>query len=379
MPIPGEAWGAINKYEKPKVGGREFDVRETLVTNAMSDAANEMFVPKVNVSEELYAAILRKESDTIVPVGSKTEPLSRFRCYVFSGPYSEIPFDLTTLGYSNPSSQAQVKLDDLTTEMFPVFTCKNKDLSDRLKGNKEGYIVKVVYGNRENLSEPLIVDVTSFAPLVPESSKLTITQFRTNTNNGTSRNATFQRQTTATGQQTTSANVNRNDRFRRRSLATFNNQSLSLNWPTPGRQINIDFGKTVVPSTIGTNKIRFRFHRGIDISGKLNEDVFSAAKGVIVAATRGRNFGLYVRIRSRKNNKVFDTIYAHLNKISVRVGQKVGENQKIGELGSTGNSVGPHLHFELRFGNAVRDPIPHFRNSPVPIYSPLPDTQRRVQ
>ena len=230
MPIPGEAWGEINKYEKSKVGERDFDVRETLVTNAMNDAANKIFEPNINPSEELYAVILRKESDTIVPNGSATPALARFRCYVFSGPHAEIPFSLEVLGYSNPSSRSQVKVDDLTTEMMPIFTCKNKSLSDSLKGAQEGTIVKVLYGNRDNLSDPIIVDTTSFPPLVPESSKKTIEQFSNNIKKGVLRTDGFASEL-VNGEPVSSQNANKNDRFRKLSLSSFNNKSLQLNWP----------------------------------------------------------------------------------------------------------------------------------------------------
>ena len=55
------------------------------------------------------------------------------------------------------------------------------------------------------------------------------------------------------------------------------------------------------------------------------------------------------------------TYYAHLNRIFIRQGESVGQGQRIGTVGSTGNSTGPHLHFEIRQNNIQRNPFGFLR------------------
>ena len=53
----------------------------------------------------------------------------------------------------------------------------------------------------------------------------------------------------------------------------------------------------------------------------------------------------------------YSTYYAHLSSILVRPGESVARGQRIGSVGNTGNSTGPHLHFEIRYGHALRNPF----------------------
>lgn len=93
------------------------------------------------------------------------------------------------------------------------------------------------------------------------------------------------------------------------------------------------------------------FHGGVDFRGKTGDEVAATADGVVQKAKYAKGYGKYVVIKHKKGYK---TLYAHLSKISVAKGQKVVAGEKIGELGSTGRSTGPHLHYEIiRYGRRI--------------------------
>jgi murein DD-endopeptidase MepM/ murein hydrolase activator NlpD len=106
-----------------------------------------------------------------------------------------------------------------------------------------------------------------------------------------------------------------------------------------------------------------RMHRGIDIAGPVGTPIQAAADGVvIVAGWSSGGFGNLVEIRHSDGTV---TRYAHNSRMSVSVGQTVRQGQQIAEMGSTGNSTGSHLHFEIRpGGGGAVNPIAH-----LPAYS----------
>ncbi|MFJ7045503.1 transglycosylase family protein [Streptomyces sp. NPDC101112] len=103
------------------------------------------------------------------------------------------------------------------------------------------------------------------------------------------------------------------------------------------------------------------YHTGVDFPVPTGSTVKSVASGEVVTAGWGGSFGYQVVIRHADGRY---TQYAHLSAISVKAGQHVSAGQRIGRSGSTGNSSGPHLHFEVRtgpgFGSDV-DPIAYLR------------------
>lgn len=100
------------------------------------------------------------------------------------------------------------------------------------------------------------------------------------------------------------------------------------------------------------------FHGGVDFKGKTGDEVVTTADGVVEKARYVKGYGKRVVIKHKKGYK---TLYAHLSKISVTRGQKVKAGEKIGELGSTGRSTGPHLHYEIiRYGRRI-NPIKFIR------------------
>jgi murein DD-endopeptidase MepM/ murein hydrolase activator NlpD len=96
------------------------------------------------------------------------------------------------------------------------------------------------------------------------------------------------------------------------------------------------------------------FHPGIDFKGNKGDDARCTANGTVVFAGWAGGYGNCVRI-SHNNN--LETLYGHLSRISVKVGQDVTAGQKIGEVGSTGRSTGSHLHYEIRKNGKAINPI----------------------
>lgn len=95
------------------------------------------------------------------------------------------------------------------------------------------------------------------------------------------------------------------------------------------------------------------FHAGLDFRGKIGAPIKATAKGVVVFAGNKGGYGKCIII---KHNNQFQTLYGHLSKINVKLKQKVIPGQLIGELGNTGKSTGPHLHYEVLHNNKRIDP-----------------------
>jgi len=100
------------------------------------------------------------------------------------------------------------------------------------------------------------------------------------------------------------------------------------------------------------------FHEGIDISANPHTNVYSTAQGkVIMIMYSEYGYGNRIVI---KHNYGFETLYAHLDEIKVKMGQWVNKNQLIGTVGNTGLSTGYHLHYEVHKNNQPRDPLGYF-------------------
>tara|TARA_B100001250_G_scaffold391669_1_gene392790 strand:- start:6679 stop:7845 length:1167 start_codon:yes stop_codon:yes gene_type:complete len=96
-----------------------------------------------------------------------------------------------------------------------------------------------------------------------------------------------------------------------------------------------------------------RMHYGTDFDGKRGSPVWAAHQGVVETATYMKDFGRVVVIN---HGDGFSTLYAHLNRIRVKYGDTVRQGQRIGDVGSSGLSTGPHLHFEIRIDHVLRNP-----------------------
>ncbi|GAB4545317.1 MAG: hypothetical protein Tsb0014_39490 [Pleurocapsa sp.] len=99
-----------------------------------------------------------------------------------------------------------------------------------------------------------------------------------------------------------------------------------------------------------------RFHKGIDIAAPIGTPIFAAAQGeVIFADWDSGGYGKLIKMQHPDGSV---TLYAHNNKILVRKGQRINKGEQIAEMGTTGYSTGPHLHFEIRpNGEAAVNPI----------------------
>ncbi|WJV44880.1 transglycosylase family protein [Streptomyces flavofungini] len=103
------------------------------------------------------------------------------------------------------------------------------------------------------------------------------------------------------------------------------------------------------------------YHTGVDFPVPTGTSVKAVASGTVVSSGWGGSYGYQVVIRHTDGKY---SQYAHLSALTVKAGQKVGPGQRIGRSGSTGNSTGPHLHFEIRTGpgfGADVDPLAYLR------------------
>ncbi|MEO6812368.1 MAG: M23 family metallopeptidase [Ginsengibacter sp.] len=119
-----------------------------------------------------------------------------------------------------------------------------------------------------------------------------------------------------------------------------------IGYPYPGR-ITSTFGHRENPfdgSGIET-------HKGLDIKGPMGAPVKAMARGNVEFAGLRGGFGNCIIL---KHGNGFETLYGHLSKILVRTGQTIDIGQQIGNIGSTGRSTGPHLHYEVhRYGQKI--------------------------
>lgn len=97
-----------------------------------------------------------------------------------------------------------------------------------------------------------------------------------------------------------------------------------------------------------------RAHQGIDMAGPVGTPIFATGDGVVTYAGWQRGYGNLIKIQHELGT---ETRYGHLSKIRVKVGQKVSRNSLIGDMGNTGRSTGPHLHYEVRVDGKAVNPM----------------------
>ncbi|MDY3618569.1 murein hydrolase activator EnvC family protein [Agathobaculum sp.] len=127
----------------------------------------------------------------------------------------------------------------------------------------------------------------------------------------------------------------------------------TFTWPLPGYTSNSSaYGWRIHP-IFGTRK----FHSGEDIPAPTGASILAAASGTVVTAGWVSGYGNYTVI---DHGGGYMTAYGHQSAIYVSVGQSVSAGETIGAVGSTGNSTGPHLHFEVYVNGATQNPMDYF-------------------
>ena len=118
----------------------------------------------------------------------------------------------------------------------------------------------------------------------------------------------------------------------------------------------LPFGAPVVGGrrTSGFGPRGRSMHTGLDIAAPRGTPIYATADGIVTFAGRQRGYGRVVKIRHAFG---FETVYAHLNRARVKVGQRVGRGDRIGDMGSTGRSTGNHVHYEIRIDNKPVNPV----------------------
>jgi murein DD-endopeptidase MepM/ murein hydrolase activator NlpD len=119
-------------------------------------------------------------------------------------------------------------------------------------------------------------------------------------------------------------------------------------WPTKG-WLSSRFGYRISPFTQ-----RKEMHKGLDISTRLNTPVIAPADGIVIKTGWNGSFGKMISIR---HGNGYITKYAHLNKILIKKGQTVKRGDKLGLVGQTGRSTGPHLHYEVHLKGVPVNPL----------------------
>ena len=124
-------------------------------------------------------------------------------------------------------------------------------------------------------------------------------------------------------------------------------------WPLPGyTYISSGFGWRILWGNQD-------FHRGIDIPAPGGTPIHASKSGVVVSATFHGSYGNYVLLDNGYNESGYSeaTLYAHMSMLGCAEGQVVNQGDIIGYVGTTGNSSGNHLHFEIRFNGEIYDPL----------------------
>jgi len=122
-----------------------------------------------------------------------------------------------------------------------------------------------------------------------------------------------------------------------------------LQVPTSNYKISATFGQTGPYWSSGR-------HTGLDFAAPMGTPIVAVDDGKVVASGPAGAYGNMIEVAHGDGTR---SLYAHLTSIDVRKGQKVTRGEHIGDLGSTGNSTGPHLHFEISKNGTPVDPQKH--------------------
>jgi murein DD-endopeptidase MepM/ murein hydrolase activator NlpD len=129
---------------------------------------------------------------------------------------------------------------------------------------------------------------------------------------------------------------------------TFGKSGESFQYPLRHFTLTSAFGVRRNPVTGAVKN-----HDGLDLAAPLGSEVYAAQAGVVTDIGSDNIYGDYIVI---KHEGAWASLYGHLSKIEVRLQASVQAGDCIGRVGSTGQSTGPHLHFELRRNGKAQDP-----------------------
>lgn len=100
-----------------------------------------------------------------------------------------------------------------------------------------------------------------------------------------------------------------------------------------------------------------KFHSGMDFSAKVGTDIYATGNGVVTYAAWKQGYGNCLII---DHGHGYETLYGHMSKYRARVGQKVTRGEVIGQVGNTGKSTGPHLHYEVIINGKYDNPAKYY-------------------
>ena len=126
-------------------------------------------------------------------------------------------------------------------------------------------------------------------------------------------------------------------------------RTIAFSTPVKGYAINSPFGLRKLAI-----EAKARAHKGVDIAAPMGTSVFSTSEGRVLRT--GYDAGGYGKFIEVRHPNGLTSLYGHLSRVDVTNGAVVATGQRIGLVGSTGFSTGPHLHFEVRRGGAQVDP-----------------------
>lgn len=171
----------------------------------------------------------------------------------------------------------------------------------------------------------------------------TINENQVSTNNGIGgielQNIIVENNVATTSQEQTNQEIPKTDE-------EYIKENFSFNKPIEGI-VSSEFGKRDVE-----NPIVSRNHTGIDIAANTGTVIKAAMEGEVTVSSTTGDYGYHIKI----SNKDITTLYAHCSKLYVKEGDVVTKGQEIAEVGSTGKSTGPHLHFEIMRGSTYINP-----------------------
>ena len=131
-----------------------------------------------------------------------------------------------------------------------------------------------------------------------------------------------------------------------------------MTWPTEGVRISSGFGGRAAPGGASVY-----FHNGVDIVGETSgvidgAPVYAALDGTVAETGYDAKLGNYVLLRHEDG---LETLYAACREVCAAAGDEVARGETIALVGSTGQSTGPHLHFEVRQDGTAQDPLDYFK------------------